>query len=101
MRRNSTKSAVKKQKQRKTLRVLREKETFIHPPKFGYAGTAAAIAAILHEEEPLYSWLRAVPEKLDSISLSNQEASELLSLLRKIDIGREEDFATSLLIQRG
>ncbi|MDX6434158.1 MAG: hypothetical protein QOE54_6524, partial [Streptosporangiaceae bacterium] len=46
----------------KELRVLREQETYVHPPEIGdYSGTLQKIAARLSDERAAFSWLGPVP----------------------------------------
>jgi len=66
-----------------TLRAIRETETYRHPTMFGsYSGTVQAIAARLRAEVEKFNWvLEYGPSQADP-PLSDDEAQQLLALLR-------------------
>jgi very-short-patch-repair endonuclease len=74
------------------LRAIREVETYQHPPRFDtYQGTLQSIANRLRIEEPLYKWISTQPKEKDKPPLSNDEAMELIKLLRGISKVQEEE----------
>jgi very-short-patch-repair endonuclease len=76
------------------LRSLREAETYQHPPRFGgYSGTAQDIAVQLRKDQPGYGWLPANPGEDEDPPLSDEEAAELLKLLREIDREQEQELS--------
>ncbi|MBI2303740.1 MAG: AAA family ATPase [Chloroflexi bacterium] len=76
------------------LRAVREAETYRHMPLFGsYKGTGAAIASQLREEEARHSWLSVEPEAEHEPPVSDEEAVELLQLLRLISTRGTEELA--------
>ncbi len=76
------------------LRSLREAETCRHPPRFGgYSGTAQDIAIQLRKDQPRYGWLPASPGEDEDPPLSDEEAADLLKLLREIDREQEQELS--------
>ena len=76
------------------LRSIRESETYIHPPIFGgYAGTLQNIALLLKLKEQEYCWLSDRPEESIEPPLSNEEAENLLALLRIFDAEKETELS--------
>ena len=74
------------------LRAIREAETFRHPRLLGsYEGTLQSIARRLREEEERYSWLPVQPQEALDPPLDDDEATELVGLLREISERDEED----------
>lgn len=79
------------------LRSIREKDTYVHPARFGnYQGTAQAIAARLREEEPKLGWLQETIHEGQEPPLSDPEFKELLHLWRKITPEKEIDLSKTL-----
>lgn len=80
------------------LRAIREKEVYKHPPVFGdYAGTAESMARRLREEEPSHNWLTVKPEEDEEPPLTDEEAVELLRLLRDIDDRLEKELGKTMV----
>lgn len=76
------------------LRSIREVETFRHPAMFGsYEGTAQQIACRLQEEASLYDWILVHPNEDEDAPLNDDEALELLSLLREFTEDKEHDLS--------
>ncbi len=76
------------------LRSLREAEAYRHPPRFGgYSGTAQDIAIQLSKDQPRYGWLPASPGEDEDPPLSDEEAADLLKLLREIDREQEQELS--------
>ena len=74
------------------LRTIREAETFKHSLKFGsYSGTLKTIAAQIRSEESDYSWVGVLPREDVDAPLSNDEAIELLELLRQFNPAYETE----------
>jgi very-short-patch-repair endonuclease len=74
------------------LRSIREAETLRHPPRFGdYKGTLQQIAKRLRHEESRYAWVGTVTDETQPPPLQNDEALELLALIREIDQDTEDE----------
>lgn len=73
------------------IRALRERETYRHSARFGgYEGTAQEIAVRLRREAPEYSWLSDPISESQEPPLTNEQAIELLALLRDKDVRQAE-----------
>ena len=71
------------------LRQIRERETYVHPPRFGpYGGTLSAIATRLHSERQRLGWLSERPDEQQSPPLSAEEFRSLLTLLRDVTLDK-------------
>lgn len=80
------------------LRSLREAETYQHPPRFGgYSGTAQDIAVRLRENQPRYCWLPARPSEDEDPPLSDEEAAEVVRILREINNDQEQELSKAWL----
>ena len=80
------------------LRATREKETYQHESLFGtYSGTARDIAIRVRTERDKYQWLPSNPAPDQSSPLSDDEATELLHLLRDIAPDDERDIRKTAL----
>jgi len=67
------------------MQVIREAETLKHTMMFGcYEGTLQQIAERLYEEKDVYQWIPTVHE--EEPALTNDEALELLNLLREFSV---------------
>src|SRR5207245_1575313 len=77
---------------RERLRLVREKDSVRHPPAFGgYGGTVEEIARQLRSRAAELSWVPDPAGAATEPPLTDQEAVELLGLLRSIDGGTEAD----------
>lgn len=80
------------------LRAIREAETYQHPLRFeNYNGTLQTIANHLRLEEPLYKWLSNQTEEDGDPPLSDEEAKELVKLLRGISKAQEEELRKDII----
>lgn len=79
------------------LRAIRESETYHHSALFGgYDGTLRTIAQRIRAEETQYNWLSDIPEEDAEPPMTDDEAVELLSLMR--DLNYEKVIDTSFPI---
>jgi very-short-patch-repair endonuclease len=79
------------------LRSIREKDTYVHLPRFGnYEGTAQTIAARLKEEELHLGWIQTTPREDQEPPLSDSEFKELLHLWRKFTPEKASDLSKTL-----
>lgn len=80
------------------LRALRERETFRHPMLFGaYSGTAQEIAIRVRTEHPIYGWFNIRPDQDQQPPLSDEEATELLHILRSVSLDEERELRKAIL----
>ena len=80
------------------LRAIREAETYQHPVRFAaYKGTLQVIADRLRLEEPSCKWITIHPKEEDNPPLSNEEAIELVRLLRGISNAQEEELRKEII----
>ena len=80
------------------LRATREKETYKHESLFGtYSGTARDVAIRVRTERDKYQWLPSNPAPDQAPPLSDDEATELLHLLRDITPDEERDIRKTAL----
>jgi very-short-patch-repair endonuclease len=80
------------------LQAVREAETYHHPIRFdSYEGTLQKIANRLRLEEPLYKWINIEPREENKPPLSNDEATELVKLLRGISRIQEEEVEKEMI----
>lgn len=78
----------------KELRSIREKDIYVYSNMFGsYKGTAQTIAQRVSDEEQEFGWLSKTPREDEKLLLNDQEALELLGLLREIDKEKQEELS--------
>jgi hypothetical protein len=85
----------------KELRSIREKDIYVYSNLFGsYEGTAQTIAQRVSDKEQEFGWLSETPKEDEKQPLSNQEALELLGLLREIDKEKQEELSKNFTPSR-
>ncbi|MDI3462765.1 MAG: DNA helicase [Nitrospira sp.] len=82
----------------RSLRTIREAETYRHESLFGtYSGTAREIAIRIREENGRYGWIPLESAPDQELPITDDEAITLLELLRSIPIDTEHDLKRTAL----